>query len=193
MAKSQCSICSSGSLEAVNAALKAHTPVRQIGARFGISSSAIWRHLDRCLRPAADQAALEEGDDQADVHSLLRSLERLKRRAEASGNTRLVFDTLKQMAELRRRLMPIARPSKREVRLHVTWEKRYSDRVLLVHLKEFMRRTKSERLCGMAARLAAAMMNLVLPADLDAEISRLEAEPERLTDGSSTETTPKPE
>jgi hypothetical protein len=56
-----------------------------------------------------------------------------------------------------------------------------------------MRRTKSERLCGMAARLAAAMMNLVLPADLDAEISRLEAEPERLTDGSSTETTPKPE
>jgi len=95
--RQQCSVCSHGERTAIDAELASGAATREIARRFGLSKSAVARHI---LLHVVDA---DDGSGDAGVKQLLNSAQRALRRAEARGNHRDVMEALRVLGELRRR------------------------------------------------------------------------------------------
>lgn len=102
----RCSICDHPEREAVDAALVAGEPYRNIAERFSVSLGAIARHkadhLPTTLAQAQEAAEIARGDDLlAQVRGLQERTLAILTRAELSGEGRLALSAI---AEARRNL-----------------------------------------------------------------------------------------
>ncbi len=188
-----CKICASGARDDVNSDLMRGQSVRDVARKYGFSRAGTHRHSLKCLPQAlAAHSVLGQniGDELA---SLWKEAERLKRAAENSGDLRAALIGLRQLCdllELKMRAIPSnLRGVQQAVEFHVTYDSRpredtvLSDDQILQQLGLLIRRTKSEPVMACAARLALLLKNRVIPAELDAQLAKVEAGVPQLPDG----------
>jgi hypothetical protein len=94
--RTQCKICSSTLRSEVDAMLAAGSALREIATRFNFSVSGIHRHSQKCFVEGATESDTE-------LRQLQDAARRQLARCERSGDRRGVTDSLKILAELRRR------------------------------------------------------------------------------------------
>jgi hypothetical protein len=111
-----CATCSHAEREAIDRALAAGNPsLRQLAARYGISTSALHRHRSKHLPGALVEVAPAEGADSAlaRLEVLIPRVEKTLRRAERDGKATQVVTAareLRQCLELVARLRGELRP-----------------------------------------------------------------------------------
>jgi len=93
----QCSVCGHRARIAIDAELAEGIATREVAARYGLSKSAVARHVLLHVVDADDRS----GDDA--IKGLLDSAQRALRRAEAKGDHKSVLEALRLLSELRKR------------------------------------------------------------------------------------------
>lgn len=103
----ECSICSSPACEQVAVELKTGTSVRSIASLHGFSRAAVHRHSRNCLklRTNASLEAIEEAKAKhtlisSDLDEAFASAEKLKAKAEASGDMAALIKAERHLARL---------------------------------------------------------------------------------------------
>jgi len=100
-----CSICAHAEREAIDAALVAGEPYRDISGRFGVSRSALTRHKAQHIGQAVAQAQGEAvtaagGAVLAKIAALEADAKRLQAKAEKSGDYRTAIAALREMVRI---------------------------------------------------------------------------------------------
>ncbi len=91
--RNRCSVCGSGDIAEIEAALAEGGTIRDTSRRFGVSRSALSRHRAHAApAPPADLTALDSGDPGDRLNALYHFTQETLKEAEASGSGNLIVD-----------------------------------------------------------------------------------------------------
>lgn len=193
-----CRICSSRALDSVNADLTRGVSVRITAARHGFSRSGTDRHARKCLPRALAAYQVPHQTLADELKGLWLETQRLKAKAERAGDLRAALLCLRELADLLelklKTLPPTLRAPQKEIEIRVTYEEPktrspLTDAALVKELGELCKRTRSEQVLAVAARLALLLKGRPIPQDLDDQLAKAEAGPPQLQGGDDGEPT----